>query len=280
MFKRKRIVEYSFIVVGLLLFVFFAAKAMAQNVTQGYQTDTTLQQGMIVRLVPGASNKVEALSQDSSTDMLGVVVAASDAPVAISDNNNQAQTYVATYGQYDVLVSNENGTIKAGDTVTISSVDGVGMKAGNSQKEVLGKAMGSFDGKTDTQTSQVLQTSDGKKTVAIGRIQVNISIAHNPAYKETSTNTNGVPKFLQPAIQIITDKPVGAIRVYASLLVLFLAMLIAGVILYAGVRTGLTAIGRNPLAKSSIVRNLIQVILVALIIVLVGLIAVYLLLKL
>lgn len=280
MFKRKRIVEYSFIIMGLLLFVFFAAKAMAQNVTQGYQSDATLQQGMIVRLVPGQDNKVEALGQDSATDMLGVVVAATDAPVAISDNSDKAQTYVATYGQYDVLVSNENGAIKAGDTITISSVDGVGMKAGDSQKEVLGKAVGAFDGKTDTQTSQTLQTSSGKKTVSIGRIQVNISIAHNPAYKETATDTNGVPKFLQPAIQIITNKPVGAVRVYASLLILFVAMVISGVILYAGVRTGLTAIGRNPLAKNSIVRNLIQVILVALIIVLVGLIAVYLLLKL
>ena len=81
------------------------------------------------------------------------------------------------------------------------------------------------------------------------------------------------------AAEIVTDKPVGALRIYASLAVLVLAIIIAGILLFSGVRTSMTAIGRNPLAKKSIMRNLLQLILIAMIILTIGVIAVYLLLK-
>jgi F0F1-type ATP synthase membrane subunit c/vacuolar-type H+-ATPase subunit K len=84
---------------------------------------------------------------------------------------------------------------------------------------------------------------------------------------------------LSKAAQIVTNKPVSAIRIYASLIVLALAVVIAGVLLYSGVRNGMTAIGRNPLAKRSITRSLLQVVIISLIVFIIGLIAVYLLLK-
>jgi hypothetical protein len=49
--------------------------------------------------------------------------------------------------------------------------------------------------------------------------------------------------------------------------------------LYAGVRSSVISMGRNPLARKTIIRNLIQIVLIALIILVTGLIAVYLLLK-
>lgn len=279
MFKRKRLFEYAFIMTGLVLFVVVAAKAIAQDVTQGYLTDTTLQQGLIVQLKPGDPNKVTALSQSSEQEMLGVVVAPTDAPVALSNNADKNQTYVATYGQYDVLVSNQNGPIKAGDAIAISSLDGVGMKSDSSRASILGKAVQGYDGRSDAQTTATLKGSGGDTTVTIGRIPVNINVAHNPTYNPPVKSQAGVPTFLSAAAQIVTDKPVGAVRIYASLVVLALTVIIAGIILYSGVHTGMIAIGRNPLAKKTIIRNLLQVILIGLIIFIIGLIAVYLLLK-
>ena len=61
--------------------------------------------------------------------MLGVVVAPNDAPVSISNNDDEEQIYVATYGEYDVLVSSQNGPISVGDTIAVSALDGVGMKS-------------------------------------------------------------------------------------------------------------------------------------------------------
>jgi len=51
-------------------------------------------------------------------------------------------------------------------------------------------------------------------------------------------------------------------------------------VLYGGIRSSIISIGRNPLAKKSIVRGLIQVITVGVIILVIGLFSVYLLLRL
>jgi len=52
------------------------------------------------------------------------------------------------------------------------------------------------------------------------------------------------------------------------------------VTLYSGIRNALIAIGRNPLSKKSIFRGLLEIILTGFIILIIGLFAVYLLLKL
>src|SRR5262249_18378509 len=154
----------------------------------------TLQQGMIVKLKSGDGSKVQALTQDDEKEMLGVVVSAQDAPVSLSQTNAASQVYIATFGNYDVLVSTQNGPIKTGDFVTISSLAGIGMKAGGGQQVVIGKALANFDGKNADSTTS-LQTSIGKQDVALGRIPVNISVAHNPLYT-AAQSVSGVPNFL------------------------------------------------------------------------------------
>ncbi len=275
MFKHKRFVVFSLMLVSLCGLGFGARGAGAQNITQGYQSDAPLQEGVIVQLVPGDATKVEALSQSSETNMLGVVVAPNDAPVTITGDSTKTQTYVATYGEFNVLVSNQSGTVKAGDAISISAINGVGMKADDQHQIIIGKAIASFDGTSNVQSTAKL---DNGKTVSIGRVEVNINVAHNPAYNPVVVAA-GVPRFLARAAQVVTNKPVGAARIYASLVIMVICIFIAGSLMYAGVRTGMTAVGRNPLAKKSIVRNLIQVTLSALIIFIIGLIAVYLLLK-
>lgn len=259
-----------------MLFVVTTAKVvLAQNVTQGYGSTSTLQNGLIVELNPSNSADVQPLTQSNAANMLGVTVGAGNSPVSLSNNSAAAQVYVATYGQYDVLVSNQNGAIKTGDFITISSLNGVGMKADATQTVIIGKALGNFDGSTNV----VSTTSIGGQTVTLGYVQVNISVAHNPLYQKQTTTSAGVPSFLARAAQIVTNKPLGAARIYAGLVVLLISILVAGGLLVAGVRSSMTAIGRNPLARHSIMRGLTQVILLALIIVSAGLVAVYLLLK-
>jgi hypothetical protein len=276
--KHKRIFQRFLLVSGLALFALFTARAaFAQNVTQGYKADQTLQQGMIVRLKPSDGSKVEALTQTDESDMLGVVVSSDDTPVSLSETNDSKQTFVATYGKYPVLVSNQNGPVKTGDLVTISSLGGVGMKANTTQEMVIGKALSGFDGTNNVVSSTTLDTSNGKQNVTLGRITVDISVAHNPQF--ATEKVAGVPEVLGKVAKAITNRPVSAVRIYASLGVLMLSLVIAGSILYAGVRSGMTAVGRNPLAKHSIARNLIQVTLMSLIVFVIGVIAVYLLLR-
>lgn len=251
--------------------------AVAQSVPQGYQSDQPLQKGMIIRLKPGDGGKIQAVTQQDQDQVFGVVVSSSDAPVSLSNTSAAQEVFVANSGQYEVLVSDQNGPVKTGDYIAISSLGGVGMKAGGKQEFVLGKALSAFDGRSNVESSSTLKTSNGDQQVHIGRVTIEVAVAHNPYYNQK--NEAGVPQILSDLAEVVTDKPVTAFRIYASLAVVLLCLLIAGIIIFSGVRTGMTAIGRNPLAKKSISRNLVQVILMALIVFVIGLIAVYLLLR-
>ncbi|HLZ14482.1 MAG TPA: hypothetical protein VKQ34_00645 [Candidatus Saccharimonadales bacterium] len=273
--KHKRLWQSALAAVGMLLVL--SGSAAAQNVTQGYNTDQPIENGLIVRLKPGDAKKVQPCKLANAGDMLGVTTASTDAPVSLSDPT-QVQVFVATFGQYDVLVSNQNGPIKAGDFITISSLDGVGMKADHNNQFVLGKALEGFAGIKDADSQVTLTGPQGsRQAVGLKRIMVDISVAHNPTY--SGDKVAGVPQFLTNVARAVTNKPLTALRVYAALGALLFAVFIAGWVLYAGIRSGITAVGRNPLAKSAIMRSLISVILSAVIVVIVGLIAVYLLLK-
>lgn len=279
MIRSKRFLQRTLTFVGLGLFAFtlIYLPATAQNVTQGYKTDQVIQKGMIVGLDERDGAKVSALTRANAADMLGVVVASSDSPVSLSSPTGEQQVFVATYGQYDVLVSTQNGAVAAGDYITISALTGVGMKADNTQELIVGKAVAAFDGKQHVDSTYTLDTSGGQKRIQLGRVKVDISVAHNPIY--AAEKTENVPKFLSDAVGLVTDRPISASRIYASLAILLLTVFVAGSILYVGVRSGMVAIGRNPLAKHSILRNLVQVTIMSLIVFVIGLFAVYLLLR-
>ncbi|QQS18686.1 hypothetical protein IPL68_01185 [Candidatus Saccharibacteria bacterium] len=151
--------------------------AHAQTVSQGYGVTGTVQKGMIVMLDPKDSRKVRALTNQNDKSMHGVVVSANDTVVSLGGDSSTAQVYVASNGKYDALVSTQNGPIKSGDIVSISALDGIGMKADSRQGVILGKALSSFDGTKNVSGNAALTTSSGNKDVAIGFIQIDIGIS-------------------------------------------------------------------------------------------------------
>lgn len=252
---------------------------ISQAVTQSYNGDASVQMGMIVKLKDNDAATVEPLSQSTIKNMLGVTVAANDAAVTLAPQNvKQQQVYVATYGRYKTLVSTQNGPIRTGDYITISSIAGVGMKAGADQAVILGKASGNFSGTSNVEGSVDVKDDKGHSAkVAIGRIPVSLEVAHNPL---ASKATDYVPSFLAKTAVTIAGKPVSAARIYLGAITLLVSAMVTGSILYSGVKSGMTAIGRNPLSRKSIIRSLIQTVTAGLIIFVVGVFAVYLLLKL
>lgn len=260
----------------LLVFLSLAHPLFAQSLTQGYNSDQQLQRGMLIKLNKEDPSKIEPATSDTLEDMHGVVVHANDAPVTLSAEGRK--TFVATQGQFEVLVTDQNGPISVGDYVSISALPGIGMKAGDRQSVVAGKAVGTFDSSSIIIGKIDLKESGGNtRSVNIGRVMVDISIARNPLNRATDTN---LPGFLKKATEAIADKPVSAARVYLTLGIFIATTMIAGSLLYAGVRSSIISIGRNPLSKKSIVRSLMQVILTSLIIFISGIFGVYLLLKL
>lgn len=257
----------------LLVLVFIAAtgKTHGQVISQGFDSDSPLQRGLIVRLNPNDSSKVEPLDSASAEQMYGVVVTANDAPVTLSREGQQV--FVATSGQHEVLVSNQNGQPKIGDYITISSIQGVGMKAGDEAPVIVGRALEDYDSSTEIISSAAV----GDRRVDLVRLKTDITVARNPLKKP---ETNNLPEFLKSLAETIAGRPVSPVRVYVGLVVFFMSAVIAGSMLYSGVHSSIISIGRNPLSKTSIMRGMIQVIITSLLIFLSGVLGVYLILRL
>lgn len=260
---------------GLLFLIILSLTSplSAQSVTKGYGSDQKLQRGMMVAVRRDDPNKVEAINKDSLDRLKGVVVEANDSPITLS--SDKEKVFVSTAGNNDVLVSDENGAIQPGDYISISSLAGVGMKVGEEQSIILGRALNKFEGKEDS--IGTTQSSSGR-AIHFGRVQVAISINRNPLVK--TAEGSDVPSFLKKVGAAVADKPVSSIRVYLAATVFLATAIITGVILYSGVRNTLISIGRNPLSKKTIYKGLMQIILMGLIIFITGLFGVYLLLKL
>lgn len=272
----SRIQACTLAIIGLV--VFSSSLAAAQTLTQGYFVDETsvnLQNGMIIGLKENDANKIEAVNNSAPKRVHGVVVGSGDSAIVLSEEGQKI--YVASAGKFSVLVSDQNGSIREGDLVTVSAVSGIGMKSDEFQEIVLGKAIEGFDPSQNKLSEFTIKDSAGNdKKLAVGKIKVDIAIMKNPHLKSTAS----LPSFLRDASEYIAGKPVNPIRVYISLAVLIAAASVSGALIYSGVRSGMIAIGRNPLSKKSIVRGVLQVIIVAIIIFIIGIFGVYLLLKL
>ena len=256
-----------------------AAQTVGGGSVQGYASDTLLDNGTIVQLTGKDANRVKIAKQAELQNMFGVVVDRNQLSVTLSSEALQNETFVAASGTYNVLVSTQGGPIVSGDYVTLSSVNGVAMKAGTEEKTIFGRANGPFDGRGITLGETTLKDVNGNtnQTVKLGSIPVTIDIKKNPNDKSTKSD---LPDFLQRLGQQIAEKEVSPIRIYLSLGITLISILAAIAILYSGVRNGVISIGRNPMSRKSIFRALLEVILTSILILIIGLFAVYLLLRL
>jgi hypothetical protein len=262
-------------VLSLLAVISTHYPLFAQALTEGYGSDQVTQRGMLIQLKKDDPSKVEAVKQDTGDKLFGVVVDANDAPVTLSSDGKKV--FVATAGKYDVLVSTQNGPLKAGDYIAISAIDGIGMKAGSKEPIIIGRALGDFDGTLNKVGTSQVKSSDGKtKEVTIGRVRADVVVAGNPLLKAEEPN---VPDALRKAAEAIAGKPVNAVRIYTGLFIFIISTIVASILMYGGVRSAIISIGRNPLGKKAIIRGMFQVIITGLIVFISGVFGVYLLLR-
>ena len=256
-----------------------SAVSLGGGSVQGYSANTSLDNGTIVQLNGGKTSSVKTATKSQLQNMFGVTVDRNLLPVTLTNESLKNEVFVAVSGTYNVLVSTQGGSIAIGDFVTLSSIDGVAMKAGTKEKTIFGRAVASFDGKGVTLGKTTLKDTANNKTetVALGSIPVTIDIKRNPNIKSTKVD---VPPFLERLGQQIADKQVSPVRIYLSMAITAVSIIAAIAMLYSGVRSGLISIGRNPMSKKSIFRALLEVILTSILILIIGLFAVYLLLKL
>lgn len=243
-----------------------ALPAAADDVARGFAAKGHLETGWVVALSKDKQGTVEAAPPNDSSRIYGVVIDPNDAPVTLNRQSGD-QVFVATSGTYPVLTSTQRGSIKPGDFLSISSTSGIAALADYEQSSIVGRAAAAFDGK-----SGALSSGNG---YAVGRINVNIEPRKNPLVK----NDIAIPSFLRKIGEAVAGKPVSALRIYVALAILFTAVVLATTLLWASVKGGMIAMGRNPLNRAGIMNSMFRVVTAASVIFIVGLFGVYLLLR-
>jgi len=259
----------SVIFIGLI----FGVAVPVFGIAKGYiTTDPELKLGMAAGLsdhsTPDAP-KVERASSENESRIIGVTTNPDEELVTIGSGGQQV--YVETTGEVDAYASDINGDIKSGNLLTVSPLKGVLMKADINPAVVVGIALEDFDA-SSAETKSVTD-GGGHKDVKIAKLRVNLD--HKAASNQQAGITDSSLRRLGRAI---TGREIGEVRVLIALII-FLAVLVAeGGIIYGAVSSALVALGRNPMARRIIQKEMVRVILIAVVVLLVGLAAIYLIL--
>ncbi len=261
-----RIYRYAAYLLGLALLV--AMPVRAAVLSQGYKTDQAYVAGTVVGLDPTASDTVQASNTDNLDELLGVVVTTDSTLLAVS--NAGSNTQVVTSGTTATLVSTLGGDIKKGDPITASAISGVGQKA-SAAGRILGLAEDDFSASSPGAVEKEVDSKTGKVKVSVGSIPVLVSVG----YFTPKGSKSIVPQGIQSLSNYIAGREVPTFRIIAAIILLAIGLALAAIILSSAVRSSMSSIGRNPLAKSAINNGLLKVIFLTFLILLVTLASVY-----
>lgn len=260
---------------GLLaaaVFVLSAAAPALASLSQGYAAKTPIANGSLVSLDEKSSGTVVATDLNNVPRLFGVVVAPSSASISLSGGSGQVQ--VATSGTAPVLVTTAAGDIHVGDYISISQITGVGQKATGTSIRVVGTAQSDFTSTTAGGTKTTIEIGGQKKEVLIGQVPVGISVS---SYTATDGKQSYVvPDWLQNLSNTAAGKAVSPVRIIIAGLILIVVVISCSVLLYSAVRNSIISVGRNPLARSGVVKTMVVVGLIAVLMLAVTAVAIYL----
>lgn len=228
---KKNIILFA----SLIAFSFFFLKIKAlkaQNGSYGYAITAEIAEdveaGDIICSTPEGSRKCNTLY---AVGMLGVIVEDPSVVLENSDIENPAQ--MISSGIASVKVTTTNGNIQEGNFITSSETPGVGQLA-DRNGFVLGTALEDF-------------SSDNIEE--IGTIQVLLNI--HPAAGLTGPRSN-LLQVLRDGLEVPLLEPIESFRYLLAILIVLIAFSL-GLIYFGRVsKTGVEAVGRNPLARRMI----------------------------
>lgn len=272
----RHLTEYSgkkyFLLTVLLFGLAIPATAHAvTTISQGFSTaDSKVRLGSIVSLIDNSSDEVVTSSSKNVNAILGVVIDSSNTLLALSSGQSN-QIQVATGGVVDTLVSSINGTVSAGDEITASPINGVGMKATNNTR-VVGVAQQALN--TTDGTQQDYTDSTGKHTTIVGEIPVLVNVSYY--YKQPDKTL--IPSTIQNLANALAGKNVQPLPILVSVGIFIITLIVVVSIIYSMIHSSIISVGRNPMSQSAIYRDIIQLSVLVLGILAVAIVAIYMIL--
>jgi hypothetical protein len=262
----------KFLLAGMTLacMLFMTALYPVSAVANGYATDDPdLIPGMVVALSASSTAeepKVERAALDREQKVIGVSTTADNQLIAIG--SGKTKIFVQTTGEATVFVTNLNGIVKKGDLLAPSPLLGILMKADESTAPIVGIAIEDFnEGDAETQT---ISEADQSKDTKIDKIRINLD--HKAASNQQASATDSSLERLGRAV---VAKDVGEIQVIAALVIFLIVLVAEGGIIYGAISSAITALGRNPMARQIIRKEMGRVVAIALVVLSIGVAAIY-----
>lgn len=231
-------------VLVLVLGSFITGAAMAQNENlnpfENYAhylliESEGIDDGDLVSLVDG---KYVLSGKEYDTDLFGVVNL--EPAVGLKDTPGENMKPVVTTGTVQVNVSTAGGNIEIGDWVTSSSKPGIGMKA-TKPGIALGTAVEGY-------------SSDNPD--ATGKVRVALAVRYVTAFEGQEVQERSVREVAQDLLQTgaatIINEPNTWLKYLLAALVVLFSILFGFMVFGRSAIHGIIAIGRNPLARNSI----------------------------
>lgn len=230
-----RFITPTLYIVSIGLFLFSASFVKAQitssDTAQMYTLSEQASPGSILCL---GQNVLSACQTPYSSNLFGVVTETPSSAV-ININPEENSALVVKGGNTVVRVSTRNGNITAGDLLTTSEVAGVAQKA-TKNGFILGQALEDYSLEDE------------------GRILVNVHIEQATAFTDVRAN---LIELLREGLAAPILTPLAFLRYLLAAIVLISSFVLGFVYFGRMARTGVEAIGRNPLAARRIQFNIL-----------------------
>jgi F0F1-type ATP synthase membrane subunit c/vacuolar-type H+-ATPase subunit K len=195
--------------------------------------------------------------------VLGVIVETADIVVQIADEREREQHIVATSGELLVFVNASSGEIVKGDFITSSNMLGIGMKA-KSGGVVLGTALEDYTSSDPEEIGTILVRIDVHALPSLGPVEQFVRTS-NDLFQfgpQGLSNTSSVVRYIL-AIGIV------------------LIMVLGGFYMFGRIALrGIDALGRNPLARTTIMTGIIINSLLTVTVVVIGFVIAYIIITL
>jgi hypothetical protein len=254
--------------VFIILFLFIPVlPATASIVSESFSGSEIYPTGSVVSVKRDLPDDVELAHINNSEYLLGVVNAEDESTITFKKENSNVS--VALSGEVRVFVTDANGSVKRGDFIGASWLEGVGMRAlPDEQQKLVGIAQEDFDPDTAEEYGEI-DTSTGKKNVKINTVLVRLFDKESP--QTTSENQRGI----EGAFSSVVGKDVSLTKILVGSLLFVVSLTVSALFVTSSIRGSFISIGRNPMASVSIHKGMIRVAFISVVMLLTGATAAY-----
>ena len=243
---------------AFFILIFFSASTNGQEKSSGVTisipiADKNAKDGNIISSTAKGYG-LSKLPYDSS--IFGVIT---ENPSLFIENVNLSDTKpVISIGKAYVLVSTINGEVKANDLITTSTIPGVGQKA-TVNGFILGVALQDYVEPNKDKVSKIL-------------------VSVNPKFNASFTEQGNLLQILKSGLDAFPISPLATLRYLLAAIIVATTFILGFVYFGKVARTGVEALGRNPLAGRSITLGILFNLILTLGIMAIGLGIAYLIL--